>query len=370
MVPNCFLAQTAWRPTHCERSPLHRERRQQRCLSHHQLLGSLVPLVLAFRYWARLCHIDCQAEGGIPSYCFALMVIFFLQQRKEPILPVYLGHWGKSTSAISIQLCNAAKLFGLEVSLKKTEVLHQLAPREVYQPPHVYIGETELKAVQQFTYLGCTITSDARIDKELDNRLAKANSAFGRLHSRMWNNKHLKRPTKISVYRAVVVTTLLYGSESWVTYQHHLRVLERFHQRCLRIILGIHWSDFVTNVEVLERADIQSIEAMLLKSQLRWAGHVHRMEDHRLPKITLYGELASAQRDRGAPKKRFKDSLKKSLGACNIDHRQWSTLAKDRDTWRQNIKDAVSFFEEKWRTSLKDKRQRRKAGRTTTPNPG
>ncbi|XP_041646970.1 terminal uridylyltransferase 4 isoform X2 [Cheilinus undulatus] len=53
----------------------------------------LVPLVLAFRYWARLCHIDCQAEGGIPSYSFALMVIFFLQQRKDPILPVYLGHW-------------------------------------------------------------------------------------------------------------------------------------------------------------------------------------------------------------------------------------------------------------------------------------
>ncbi|KAJ8392523.1 hypothetical protein AAFF_G00074010 [Aldrovandia affinis] len=53
----------------------------------------LVPLVLAFRYWAKLCHIDCQAEGGIPSYSFSLMVVFFLQQRKEPILPVYLGYW-------------------------------------------------------------------------------------------------------------------------------------------------------------------------------------------------------------------------------------------------------------------------------------
>ncbi|KAJ8274510.1 hypothetical protein COCON_G00091350 [Conger conger] len=53
----------------------------------------LIPLVLAFRYWAKLCHIDCQAEGGIPSYSFALMVVFFLQQRKEPILPVYLGYW-------------------------------------------------------------------------------------------------------------------------------------------------------------------------------------------------------------------------------------------------------------------------------------
>ncbi|XP_030061318.1 terminal uridylyltransferase 4 isoform X2 [Microcaecilia unicolor] len=50
----------------------------------------LVPLVLAFRYWAQLCHVDCQAEGGIPSYSFALMVMFFLQQRKPPILPTYL----------------------------------------------------------------------------------------------------------------------------------------------------------------------------------------------------------------------------------------------------------------------------------------
>ncbi|XP_066479231.1 terminal uridylyltransferase 4 isoform X1 [Tiliqua scincoides] len=53
----------------------------------------LIPLVLAFRYWARLCHIDCQAEGGIPSYSFALMVIFFLQQSEPRILPSYLGNW-------------------------------------------------------------------------------------------------------------------------------------------------------------------------------------------------------------------------------------------------------------------------------------
>ncbi|XP_075472458.1 terminal uridylyltransferase 4 [Ascaphus truei] len=56
-----------------------------------KLEPAFIPLVLAFRYWARLCHIDCQEEGGIPSYSFALMVMFFLQRRKPPILPVYLG---------------------------------------------------------------------------------------------------------------------------------------------------------------------------------------------------------------------------------------------------------------------------------------
>jgi hypothetical protein len=40
--------------------------------------------------------------------------------------------------------------------------------------PHITVGETELKTVHQFTYLECTITSDAKSDKEVDNRLAKA----------------------------------------------------------------------------------------------------------------------------------------------------------------------------------------------------
>ncbi|XP_062047322.1 terminal uridylyltransferase 4 isoform X4 [Lepus europaeus] len=51
------------------------------------------PLVLAFRYWAKLCYIDSQTDGGIPSYCFALMVMFYLQQRKPPLLPCLLGNW-------------------------------------------------------------------------------------------------------------------------------------------------------------------------------------------------------------------------------------------------------------------------------------
>ena len=44
-----------------------------------------------------------------------------------------------------------------------------LACISVRQPPsHITIGVTELKVVYQFTYLGCTITSGAKIDKEVD----------------------------------------------------------------------------------------------------------------------------------------------------------------------------------------------------------
>nr|XP_055045307.1 terminal uridylyltransferase 4 [Misgurnus anguillicaudatus] len=74
----------------------------------------LVPLVLAFRYWANLCHIDCQAEGGIPSYSLSLMVIFFLQQRKKPILPVYLGNW---IEGFDVKRVDEYHLTGMESSL-------------------------------------------------------------------------------------------------------------------------------------------------------------------------------------------------------------------------------------------------------------
>ena len=280
-----------------------------------------------------------------------------------------VAHTERALQRVTSCFADASRLFGLEVSLKKTEILHQPTPHEEYRPPHICSGDNELKSTQQFTYLGCTISSDAKIDKEIDNRLAK-DSSFGRLYKRVWNNNSLKCKTKIRVYRPVVLTTLLYSSETWVTYHSHIRPLERFHQRCLRTILNIHWSDFITNVEVLEQAEVSSIEAMILKYQLRWAGHVSRMEDHRLPKIVMFGELASGHRERGAPKKRFKDSLKKSLTACNIDHRQWSDLAADRVAWRHTIHQAAAEFELDRKNSLKDKRKRRKAraASTTTPN--
>ncbi|KAJ7409917.1 hypothetical protein BTVI_55184 [Pitangus sulphuratus] len=68
----------------------------------------------------------------------------------------------------------AAEFFELEVNLKKTEVFYQPASQEVFHHPHITIGKSELKSVQQFNYLGSIISLDGKIDEEIDNRLAKA----------------------------------------------------------------------------------------------------------------------------------------------------------------------------------------------------
>jgi len=66
-------------------------------------------------------------------------------------------------------------------------------------------------------------------------------------------------------------------------YRHSVRRLGEFHMRCLRRIAGIRWQDRVPNTEVLRLCGISGIEAFLLAAQLRWVGHVVRMEDDRIP---------------------------------------------------------------------------------------
>ena len=82
---------------------------------------------------------------------------------------------------------------------------------------------------------------------------------MGRLSKRVGENRLLKMGTKVRVYVACVVSTLLYGSETWTTYFHQERRLNTFHIRCLMQIMGITWRDKIPNSEVLRWAKVPSM---------------------------------------------------------------------------------------------------------------
>ena len=69
----------------------------------------------------------------------------------------------------------------------------------------------------------------------------------------------------------------------------------------------------MSNKEVLKNVSLPSIEPILLQVQLPWAGHITRMEDVRMPKAVFFRELQEGKRNRGAPRKRYKDQLKGQL---------------------------------------------------------
>jgi len=133
-----------------------------------------------------------------------------------------------------------------------------------------------------------------------------------------------------------------------------------YHQRCLRRILGVTWQDRQTNSNILDEAQCTSIEAMVIKNQLRWTGHVVRLNDSRLPKQIFFGELGSGTRAQGGQRKRFKDNLKANFKVCHIDLTTWEDLARDRSSWRHAVREGVALFEKERRQKAEEKHQLRK----------
>ena len=69
-----------------------------------------------------------------------------------------------------------------------------------------------MKQVTQFTYLGVTITSDGKLDKEISVRIGKATGAFNQLN-KIWKNRNISINNKVRIYVAAVLTILTYGCE-------------------------------------------------------------------------------------------------------------------------------------------------------------
>ncbi|KAK0142398.1 Craniofacial development protein 2 [Merluccius polli] len=216
---------------------------------------------------------------------------------------------------------------------------------------------------------GSLLSSKATIDEEVHHRLSCASGAYSKLKKRVFENRDLQSKTKILVYKAVLLPTLLYGSEAWTTYSRHLKALEAFHQRYLRRILRITWEDRRTNTSVLEEACVSTITAIIAQFQLRWTGHVIRMPDSRLPKQVLYSQLVQGKRAPGGQKRRYKDNIKDNLKKCHICLKTWEATARNRAAWRQAVQDGAAQYNNDLHSAAEQKRRRRKETTSTKKVP-
>ena len=165
-------------------------------------------------------------------------------------------------------LCIASQSFGLTISLQRTEAMFQSAPGRTIPAPAIVSEGTKLRNVETFTYLGSYRSAIRSMEREMSKRLAKAGASFGRLWNRLWSERGLVVTTKLTVNRAVVLTSLLYGCETWTLYRRHLKTRNQFHLRCLRKIMCISWEERIPNTELLRRARMSGSEALIVKAQL------------------------------------------------------------------------------------------------------
>ena len=91
--------------------------------------------------------------------------------------------------------------------------------------------------VEEFKYLGTTLTNQNSIQKEIKSRLKSGNACYYSVHN-ILSSPLLSKNFKIKIYRTIILPVVFYGCETWsltLREEHRPRVFEN---RVLRRIFG------------------------------------------------------------------------------------------------------------------------------------
>ena len=134
--------------------------------------------------------------------------------------------------------------------------------------------------------------------------------------------------------------------ETWSlteTLLHRPRGMHAQHLRAMCRVTHTHvWRHHLSTQELGQRLGLESIHMEIARRQLRWAGHVSRMDyETRLPRRML-SSWVPHPRPVGAPTMTYGRSIFKAMDKFQIDTARWHELAADRVAWRETLKMGVA----------------------------
>ena len=203
------------------------------------------------------------------------------------------------------------------------------------------------------------------LDKEVDKRIAKLLNPMAKLSKRVWYNNQLTLDTKLKVYQACVLSSLMHGSESWTTYARQQNSLESFCLRCLGVggILGItvgkktsptppSWSGPVPCAWISFHVSLDC-DGWNVCTERRMVAY------QRMSCTTIADYRTSRCRP---PALRFKDVSRRhvKLGDIDVDNCMGTACGRPQQMTSYTIREGVKRNEEKRHQQMEDRRQRRK----------
>jgi hypothetical protein len=95
----------------------------------------------------------------------------------------------------------------------------------------------KIEEVNNVKYLGTIVTKDNLIEKEIKERIAAGNRAFF-AKKKKFQSKLISKKSKIKLYKALIRSVAIYGSECWVLTENIKQKLLVFEKSILRRIFG------------------------------------------------------------------------------------------------------------------------------------
>jgi hypothetical protein len=218
----------------------------------------------------------------------------------------------------------------MKINKEKTKTM--IISKDI-QTHSINIEDTQIEQVEKFKYLGVILSRDGKMDEEIRERTAAAGRLFNAIKTPFLGKKEIPKKTKVEIFRKVAVPVLTYSCESWTTTTTQKSKIRCTEMRFLRKIEGKTRMDHIRNETFRQILNTKPVEEIVQEGQLRWLGHMYRMEEDRIPK-RAYEARAIGKKGRGRPRKKWNEEVKQAVENRGMNWKEIKELTKDRNKWR------------------------------------
>jgi len=199
---------------------------------------------------------------------------------------------------------------------------NQRATKRAVLPPNNFAKAdhptlSNYDAVNEFVYLGQNISNKRDYTTEISRRLALASDKIRKL-AHIWGATKIKVTTKVRLYKSLVLSTLLYGAETWIIPALYKKKLEAFQHRLLKRILSKDRDEHAVVADLRQKCNTPTINSIIERRQLRLWHKYQQPDSPKLPQTLLQWQVQGRKRP-GGQLKTWVSQIKEIAIKHNID---------------------------------------------------
>ena len=124
----------------------------------------------------------------------------------------------------------------------------------------------------------------------------------------------------------------------------------------------------VSYADALAQTDSESVEAIVRKRRILFAGFVARMGEERLPQTVMFGEFVGGKGYSGGQEKDWMDHLKEDMSVFGMKFEGWRKVAQKAGGWFQRVEEGAELFMRNWHETERCRAAERRAKAAAAPS--